>query len=78
MASPAEVIVQRLSVLIGASAAQSTVNTFCKRTIGVKPEALTAAQVVLVLPSLKQFLSVMVGLSKAETIVAELTKEFTP
>ena len=69
-------MVARLGALLGPAAAQSTLNTFCKRTVGVKPEALTAAQMPLVLPSLKPLLSIMVGASRAEALVASLLKEF--
>lgn len=77
MASPAEIVVQRLTAFIGPQAAQSTINTFCKRTVGVKPEALTVAQMMMVLPSMQQFLSVMLGAAKAESVVAEIRKEFS-
>ncbi len=75
--TPAEVVVRHLAVLLGEGAALSTLNTFCKRTVGVKPEALTAAQVVLVLPSLRQLLSVLVGVAKADAVIAALTKELS-
>lgn len=74
--TPAQRVVQRLAALLGPAAAESTLNTFCKRTVGVKPEALTAAQMPLVLPSLKPLLSVMVGQQKADVLIAELLQEF--
>jgi hypothetical protein len=76
MPSPAEIVVNRLAELLGPAAAQSTLNTFCKRTVGVKPESLTAAQMPLVLPSLKPLLSVMVGVAKADALIAKMLEEF--
>ena len=76
MASPAEIVVQRLAELLGPAAAQSTLNTFCKQKVGVKPESLTAAQMPLVLPALKPLLSVMVGVARAEAMIASMLKEF--
>ncbi|MFZ5441444.1 MAG: hypothetical protein ACOZQL_15665 [Myxococcota bacterium] len=73
---PAERVVQKLAELLGPVAAQSTLNTFCKRTVGVKPESLTASQMQLVLPSLKPLLSVLVGAEKSEVLIAGLLKEF--
>lgn len=75
MKKPAEVVVERLGELIGPQAALSTLNTFCKRTVGVNPDAMSASQMVLVLPSLKQLLSVLVGAVKAEAVVAALQQE---
>lgn len=77
MGSPAEIVVQRLTAFIGPQAARSTVNTFCKRTVGVKPEAFTANQMILMLPSLQQFLSVMLGAAKAASVIADLRREFS-
>lgn len=76
MLSPAELVVQRLGEFLGPTAAQSTLNTFCKRTVGVKPDALTAAQMPLVLPALRPLLSILVGTAKADSVIVGLLKEF--
>ena len=75
--TPAETVVARLADLLGPAAAQSTLNTFCKRTVGVKPESITAAQMPLVLPSLKPLLSIMVGVAKADALISKLLQEFS-
>jgi|GEM_PF-5475859 len=75
MADAAELLVNRLSTLLGPQAAQSAVNTFCKRTVGVAPENLTAPQLKLVLPSFKPMLSILVGTTQADGLLASITQE---
>lgn len=75
MPTPAELVISRLAETLGPQAARSTLNTFCKRTVGVQPDALSAAQLKLVLPSLKSLLAVLVGLARAEAIVTALEKD---
>jgi hypothetical protein len=75
MPTPAEVVIARLTETLGPQAARSTLNTFCKRTVGVQPESLSAAQLKLVLPSLKSLLSVLVGAARAGVIIVALEKE---
>lgn len=77
MATAAETLTQRLSALLGPQAAQSAVNTFCKRTVGVAPEKLTSAQLRLVLPSFKPMLSILIGTTQADGLIASLTQEFS-
>ena len=76
MASPADRVVLRLGELLGPTAARSTLNTFCKRTVGVNPESITDAQMPLVLPALRPLLSVMVGTVKADAVIKTLLEEF--
>lgn len=73
----AELLVARLSTLLGPQAAQSAVNTFCKRTVGVSPENLTRGQLRMVLPSLKPLLGLLIGTTRATTLLAELEKELS-
>jgi hypothetical protein len=75
MADAAQLLVNRLSTLLGPQAAQSAVNTFCKRTVGVAPENLTAPQLKLVLPSFKPMLSILVGTTQADGLLASITLE---
>lgn len=77
MAAAAQLLVDRLSVLLGPQAAQSAVNTFCKRTVGVAPENLTAPQLKMVLPSFKPMLSILIGTTQAEGLLSHLTQELT-
>lgn len=77
MTSAAQILVERLSALLGPQAAQSAVNTFCKRTVGVAPESLTTAQMRLVLPSFKPMLSILIGTSQADGLLATLTQELS-
>lgn len=73
---PSDVLVQRLAELLGPQTARSTVNTFCRRTVGVAPESLSASQ--LALPSLKPMLSMLIGTTKADALLANLGKELKP
>ena len=73
----AEVLVARLAELLGPQAAQSAVNTFCKRTVGVAPENLTRGQLKLVLPSLKPLLGLLLGTTRATSLLADLDKELS-
>jgi hypothetical protein len=75
MSTPAELVIARLTETLGPQAARSTLNTFCKRTVGVQPDALSAAQLKLVLPSLKSLLSVLVGVARAEAIIVTLERD---
>lgn len=75
MPSASQLLVDRLTTLLGPQAAQSAVNTFCKRTVGVAPENLTANQLKLVLPSFKPMLSILIGTSQADGLLANLTQE---
>lgn len=75
MASAAQILVERLSALLGPQAAQSAVNTFCKRTVGVAPDSLSPAQMKLVLPSFKPMLSILIGTTQADGLLATLTQE---
>jgi hypothetical protein len=77
MASAATLLVDRLTALLGPQAAQSAVNTFCKRTVGVAPENLTATQLKLVLPSFKPMLSILIGTTQADGLLANLTQELS-
>lgn len=77
MTTAAQLLVQRLSALLGPQAAQSAVNTFCKRTVGVAPESLSSAQLRLVLPSFKPMLSILIGTSQADGLIANLTQELS-
>jgi len=72
-----EVLVDRLAQLLGPQMARSTVNTFCKRTVGVAPEALSASQLALVLPSLKPMLSTLIGTTHADTLITTLSQELS-
>lgn len=76
-ASAAEILVERLAEILGAQAARSTVNTFCKRTVGVAPEALSHKQLSLVMPSLKPMLSILIGTSRADQVIQSISKELS-
>lgn len=69
-----EKIVGRLAEYLGPQAARSTVNTFCKR-VGVAPEALSASQLALLLPTLKPMLQILLGTTRAEAVMTQLGKD---
>jgi hypothetical protein len=77
MTSATQLLTERLSALLGPQAAQSAVNTFCKRTVGVAPEKLTGSQLKMVLPSFKPMLSILIGTTQADGLIANLSKELT-
>lgn len=67
----------RLAQYLGPQAAANTVDTFCRRSAGARPEALTPAQLVGVLPSLQPLLSVLLGTTKAEILLSQLAKDLS-
>jgi hypothetical protein len=75
--SSSAIIVKRLAEYLGPEAAQSAVNTFCKK-IGVAPNALSAAQLRLLLPSLRPMLQILLGTTRAETVLGRLDKDLAP
>lgn len=72
-----ELLVSRLATYLGPQAAQSAVNTFCKRTVGVTPESLSRGQLNMVLPSLKPMLALLLGATRADAVLLELTRELS-
>jgi len=75
LATPYEVLVSRLAELLGEATARSAVNTFCKQTVGVAPTALTASQLSIVLPSFRPMLSILIGSSKSDLVLKNITQE---
>jgi hypothetical protein len=75
--TPSELLIARLGTFLGPEMARSTVNTFCKRQVGVAPEALKANQVLLVLPTFKSMLSTLIGSSHAQTVITQITQELS-
>jgi hypothetical protein len=72
--SAASIIVDRLAEYLGQQAAQSTVNTFCRK-VGVAPEALSASQLSLLLPTLRPLLQILLGTTRAEAVLSQLGKD---
>ncbi len=75
--TPFELLVQRLSEFLGEPNARSTVNSFCKQKVGVAPAALSASQLNLVLPSFKPMLSILIGTTHAEALLARISSELS-
>lgn len=65
----------RLAEYLGEPSARSTVNSFCKQKVGVQPTALSPSQLMLVLPSLRPMLAILIGTRNADSILARITQE---
>jgi hypothetical protein len=75
--TPYELLVTRLAEFLGEPNARSTVNSFCRQKVGVAPDALSAAQLNLVLPSLKPMLSILIGTSNADGLLVRISQELS-
>ncbi len=75
--TPAETIIACLAKYIGEPTAVSTVNVFCRRTVGVEPKALNQKQLMLVLPSLRPVLQILMGTTRAEQVLTEIQGELS-
>jgi len=74
--SPCERIVARLSPLLGPNMARNATRTFCVRTLGMDPEALTAADVPRLAAALRPALRTLLGGTFGDQVVDEILREF--
>ncbi len=72
MATPYELLVTRLAEFLGEPNARSTVNSLCKQKIGIAPASLTASQLQLVLPAFKPMLSILIGTTNTDGLLARI------
>ena len=70
-----DILTRRLAQYLGPAAAENTVDTLCRQHAGAAPGALTGAQLVHALPSLQPLLSVLLGTTKAEIVLSQLSKD---
>jgi hypothetical protein len=75
--NPIDILTQTLAQYLGPHAAANTVEGFCRRSAGVAPEAATAPQLVKALPHLQPLLSVLLGTTKAEIVLSQLSKDLS-
>lgn len=76
-ATASERIEARLAPLLGPNMARSALRTFCRRSLGMEPAALTAADVPRLMGALRPALRTLLGAATAEQILADITREFT-
>jgi hypothetical protein len=72
---PSELIEARLSSLLGPNTARTAVRTFCQRSVGVAPEALTAAEAPRLLAALRPTLRTLLGAATAEQVLDGIARE---
>ena len=73
--NPIDILTQTLAQYLGPHAAANTVEGFCRRSAGVAPQAATAPQLAKALPQLQPLLSVLLGTTKAEIVLSQLSKD---
>jgi hypothetical protein len=72
--SPAESIEARLAALLGPNTARNAIRTFCQ-SLGVAPEALSAADAPRLLAALRPALRTLLGSAAAEQVLDEIARE---
>ncbi len=73
--SPSERIVARLSPLLGPNMARNATRTFCVRTLGIEPAALTAADVPRLAAALRPALRTLLGAAFGDQVVEDIVRE---
>jgi hypothetical protein len=73
--SPSAVIEARLAALLGPNTARTAVRTFCQRSLGLAPEALTAEAAPRLLAALRPTLRTLLGAATAERVLDEISGE---
>jgi len=71
-----EWIEARLAPLLGPNMARNATRTFSQRSLGLEPEALTAADVPRLLAALRPALRTLLGAGPTERLLEEITREF--
>lgn len=67
--SPAELIVETLSIHLGPSTARTAVRTFSKRTLGLRPEEISLQDVPRLLEALRPMLRTLLGRAPADEVL---------
>jgi hypothetical protein len=78
MADPSvsERIQARLATLLGPNMARSATRTFCQRSLGIEPEALTATDVPRLAAALRPALRTLLGSAFTDQVLGEIEREF--
>jgi len=71
-----ERIQQRLATLLGPNIARTATRTFCQRSLGIEPEALTPEDVPRLAAALRPALRTLLGADSADRVLAEIDREF--
>ena len=72
---PCDIISESLARHIGPHTARTAVRTFSHRALGVTPEAVSMAQVQLVLSALRPTLETLLGDTKTDEVLREIEAE---
>lgn len=73
--APWEIVRDRLSRYLGPNTARTAVKTFSHKATGLPPEALSTAQVKLLLDALRPMLKTLLGAVQCDRILTQLTVE---
>jgi hypothetical protein len=75
MRSPSEVIFQHLVHYLGRHTTRTALKTFCAKAVNKSPDAVTLADMPLVLGALRPMMRTLIGAKECEMILAQVAHE---